>query len=783
MMRNYQIESDFAIAAPQTHVECASYVKMIVRCIQVLLILVITASAGSGTPAAVGTMSSTDDLKDKRIGVLLGSVYDTFASKAYPQATLLHFDTTSDLELAVSAGKVDAGISNEPALVEALRANDDLAMFGEPVVTLPVGFGFRKGNTELRDAFNRFLAGIKQNGVLADMVERWTKKQETRMPEIPAPKPGAGILVIAVSAAGLPFDAVQDGRNIGLNIELAERFAASIGKEIKFSQIPFAGLIAANATGKVDMIAAAMYITDERKQRIDFSDPYFEARGRAFALKANIGGAAPQTASGAARPLLSSTADLRDKRIAVQLGTVYDLYASNTFSGSTVMQFNTFQEVTLAVSAGKADAGLSDIDTFNEVKLANKDLVAFGKPIFTSEVAAGFAKSSKDLRASFNAFLKTIRENGTHADMADRWMTKRNTHMPEIPAPSSTNGTVVVGVSSGGFPFEAVQDGELTGYEIELAKRFAAYIGKELRLVDVDFGALIPALASGKIQVIIADMFVTEERQKQIDFSDAYFTQDSVAFTRVANTVAHGDSPVQQHSPSFTERIAASFRSNILAERRYLLLWDGLKSTALISIFSTIFGTALGAIVCFMRMSRLSVLRGPARLYIAVLRGTPIVVLLMMIFYVVFGSLDINPVIVAIIAFGMNFAAYVSEMFRAGIESIDRGQKEAGVAMGFSPLQTFGYIMLPQMVQRTLPVYTGEFVSLVKMTSVVGYIAVQDLTKAGDIIRSRTFDAFFPLIMVTVLYFVIAGGLMQGLRYLERRTDPKFAQRKGAVAR
>jgi polar amino acid transport system substrate-binding protein len=498
-------------------------------------------------------------------------------------------------------------------------------------------------------------------------------------------------------------------------------------------------------------------------------------------LTPTAGSEALNTAAGAVRPLLSSTDDLRGKRIAVQLGTVYDLYAASTFPNATVMQFNTFQEVTLAVSADKADAGLSDIDTFNEVKRTNTDLVVFGKPIFTSEVAAGLSKSNKELRASFNAFLKSIRENGTHADMVDRWMTKRNTRMPEIPS-SSTNGTVVVGISSGGFPFAALQDGVLAGFDIEVARRFAAYVGKEPRLLDHDFGALIPALASGKIDVIIADMFVTDERQKQIDFSDPYFEQESVAFTRVANTVAPGDGADERHEPSFVERISASFRSNIIAERRYLLLWDGLKSTVLISVFSTIFGTALGAIICYLRMSSLAVLRGLARMYIGLLRGTPIVVLLMIIFYVVFGSLDINPVIVAIIAFGMNFAAYVSEIFRTGIESIDRGQREAGIAMGFSPLKTFAYIMFPQMVQRTLPVYKGEFISLVKMTSVVGYIAVQDLTKAGDIIRSRTFDAFFPLIMVTVLYFVIAWGLMQGLLYLERRTDPKL-RRRVAVAR
>ena len=136
---------------------------------------------------------------------------------------------------------------------------------------------------------------------------------------------------------------------------------------------------------------------------------------------------------------------------------------------------------------------------------------------------------------------------------------------------------------------------------------------------------------------------------------------------------------------------------------------------------------------------------------------------------------------VAVIAFGMNFAAYVSEMFRAGIGSVDKGQSEAGTAMGFTKPQTFGFIVLPQMIQRVLPVYKGEFISLVKMTSIVGYIAVQDLTKAGDIIRSRTFDAFFPLILVAVLYFLISWVLMQALDHLERVTDPKYRRRRAAA--
>jgi len=151
----------------------------------------------------------------------------------------------------------------------------------------------------------------------------------------------------------------------------------------------------------------------------------------------------------------------------------------------------------------------------------------------------------------------------------------------------------------------------------------------------------------------------------------------------------------------------------------------------------------------------------------------PVLVLLMLIFYVVFASVDISPVLVAVVAFGLNFAAYAAEIFRSGIEGIDKGQTEAGISLGFTRTSTFIYIVMPQMIQRVLPVYKGEFISLVKMTSIVGYIAVQDLTKASDIIRSRTFDAFFPLVMVAVLYFAVSWVLIQLLDFIERRTDPK----------
>jgi polar amino acid transport system substrate-binding protein len=286
--------------------------------------------------------------------------------------------------------------------------------------------------------------------------------------------------------------------------------------------------------------------------------------------------------------------------------------------------------------------------------------------------------------------------------------------------------------------------------------------------------------------MIISSIYITEERQKQIAFSDPYFETGSKAFALKENLAAAGGNSAQQNSdaaverPSFFGKIADSFDSNIVQEKRYVLILDGLKTTMVISILATIFGTLLGALVCFMRMSKLRLLRIPAKIYIDILRGTPVLVLLMLIFYVVFASVNISPVLVAVVAFGMNFAAYAAEIFRAGIQSIDRGQTEAAIAIGFTPMRSFIHIILPQTLQRILPVYKGEFISLVKMTSIVGYIAVQDLTKASDIIRSRTFDAFFPLIIVAVLYFVIAWLLTLGLERIEIMTNSRSRRKVAA---
>ena len=157
------------------------------------------------------------------------------------------------------------------------------------------------------------------------------------------------------------------------------------------------------------------------------------------------------------------------------------------------------------------------------------------------------------------------------------------------------------------------------------------------------------------------------------------------------------------------------------------------------------------------------------RTYLTVIRGTPVVVQLLIIYFVIFGSVDIDKVLVAVIAFGINSGAYVAEIFRAGIMSIDKGQMEAGRSLGLSYFQTMRTIILPQAFKNVLPALGNEFIVLLKETSVSGYIALQDLTKGGDIIRSQTYDAFFPLIAVALIYLAVVMFLSALMGKLERR--------------
>lgn len=449
---------------------------------------------------------------------------------------------------------------------------------------------------------------------------------------------------------------------------------------------------------------------------------------------------------------------LADKRIGILTGSAGDNAARQRFPGAQIFDMDNIVNATSALRSNKIDAVVYERTTLREIAGKNPDLAVLEESVQLVDVAVAIKKGNPRLLNAVNQAITDLENDGTLDDMKKRWFVGGS--LPAMPKfdPPSSRETLRVGTEALMPPFEFVDQGnQISGFDIELVERIGQALGKKAVVSNMNFPALIPSLQSGKIDLAISCFNVTEERRQKVDFSRPYHAGDIAAMVRNPG----GGSLLGGAFNNFT----TSFHSNIIAEQRYLLIAGGLKTTAVISVCSVLAGTLLGAFICLLRMSKKRILNGAARVYISILRGIPVLVLLMLVFYVIFASVNINPVAVAVIAFGMNFAAYVSEMFRTAIESIDKGQKEAGIAAGFTAWQTFFYIIMPQAARRVLPVYKGEFISLVKMTSVVGYIAVQDLTKAGDIIRSRTFDAFFPLVMVALLYFAISWLLVLALDY------------------
>lgn len=698
--------------------------------------------------------SSIEDVSQGTIGVLLGSSQDHYITEHYKDARILRIDISTDLATALNAGSCDVAIFDQSEAMELIKAHPNFGILQKELFNTSYGIGFNPQTPELRQAFNRFLEEIKGNGVYEQMKQRWTGDlEQIEMPEIPLPDQGAPLRV-GTTGMSIPFSFISHGEYIGFDIELTRRFAAYLKRPLKLELMNFGGLIPALSSRKVDLIANNIMITPEREKEIDFSDIYFETPSAVVTTRQhlspepNASDSFPQTA----QPAKRSLSDFAGKKVGVMMGSTHDAYISQRHPDIDIMRIETEADLLLALQGERCDAVLMDNVSFKTAQKRYKNMAILEEAVYTETSGVGFNYDNTGLRDQFDSFLKEIQNNGLYDEIYERWITHTEiAKMPQLQLPKEGKA-LKIAITGTSMPFSFMKNGQLVGFDVELLSRFAEKINRPARFETINFGGLIAALSAGKVDIISAAITINEERAKSVAFSEPYFLSKATLASLAVPTASQANA----RQKNLIERTKDSFYNNLIAEKRYMLILDGLGVTLLISVLASLSGTLLGAGICFLRMSRNKCSRMLGKGYISLMRGTPVLVLLMLMYYVVFAPFEISATTVAIITFACNFAGYVSEMFRSSIEGIDKGQREAGIALGFTKVQTFIHIIMPQAIRNVLPVYKGELISLVKTTSIVGYIAVIDLTKASDIIRSRTFDAFFPLIMVAVIYFVIA---------------------------
>ena len=435
-------------------------------------------------------------------------------------------------------------------------------------------------------------------------------------------------------------------------------------------------------------------------------------------------------------------------RVGISQGSAAEGIVQKHYPQAELVYFLDNSSAYLAVAQGKIDAYVFDV---KQMRLALESGVS-GVHLLdetldeTVRVAVGISPVSKipDLQQKLNRFIG------------------------EIPAPEAPGLRLTVGTTGIVPPYSYYVGTERAGLDIELAYRFVAWLGADLEFRTYDYGSIIAAAAGGDVDCIMANLNVTPERAETLPFSDLLYEEKLGVMVR-------GEAPemAEAGKGSILEQLSASFEKTFLREERWRLFLEGVKTTLLITLLSILFGTAAGFGVYMLCRNGNPLANRITRICIWLVQGTPMVVLLMILYYVVFGSLRISGAAVAVIGFTLTFGSAVFSLLKMGVGAVDPGQYEAACALGHSRLHAFFRIVLPQAIPHVMPAYQGEITGLIKATAIVGYIAVQDLTKMGDIVRSRTYEAFFPLIAITLIYFALEGLFSFAGRRIRLRVDPR----------
>lgn len=455
-----------------------------------------------------------------------------------------------------------------------------------------------------------------------------------------------------------------------------------------------------------------------------------------------------------------SLEDLKGHTVAVTGGSSTELFLSE-YPGIDLLRIG-MGEIVIAVQSGQADYAMMQEVQFDANHLEEKGLKKYLSGYQKGISGLAFRQDDTLHCNLFNRFLEEFKESGEYDRWNKDWIHSADSMALAMnPAPEEGE-PYVVGITLS-FPFVFLADETVSGMEIDIMNRFCAQNGLCPEYQVVEFPALIPSLTAGKIDVILSHLQITEERAQQVLFSEPYYEGAACCFGRDPDAPA----PKQGLVQSFKN----SVKVNLLDNDHWKILLDGLQVTLEISLFALLLAVLLGIVFCYFRMRRSRWISGFMKYFTDTIRGIPVLVILMIMFYVVFAKSHVTGTLISICSFGLFFGAGFSELFRSGMLSVDKGQWEAGAALGLHKFQVFRLIALPQALRHVVPVFKGEVISLFKNTSIVGYVAVIDLTFAGGIIRTRTFDAFFPLILVSLIYILLSRIIGHALDALERSVN------------
>lgn len=466
---------------------------------------------------------------------------------------------------------------------------------------------------------------------------------------------------------------------------------------------------------------------------------------------------------------IKSVKDIKGRNIGILQGTMFEDIAYTEFPTSNVTILNSYAELLAALEAGKIDVFFADDPTAKVLCEENDSIAILDGFLDKESYGPIFSKTEKgyNLSCKFNVFISEISSNGKLETLQRKWIKSgaeaRTFDSDLLESLDDHNGVIKVSANEDSVPFIYIKNNRVTGFEIELIYNFCRKNGYGLDIEYVSADAMISNVENKKSDMAIGFISYTEEREEKFYFASPEYVGGAVALIKSGEAEKTGNA---------LEQLMLSFEKTFIRESRWKMFLEGIGITFLISTVSCVIGTALG-IVFF----TLSYYLNKRKTYDAIISNTiatiirriPIVILLMILYYVVFGTIDVSGIVVAIVAFTLEFAISQITVLNDSLKAMGDGQADAAISLGYTEMQAFFRYVLPQAHRKASASYRDEFINLVQSTSVVGYIAVEDLTRVSDLIRTHSYEALFPLVSTAIIYLILIWFLIAIVKFIGNR--------------
>ena len=701
--------------------------------------------------------TSIEQLEGKKVALWPGSKFEKYTTEVLPSAEQLALGEINVMAEALATGKIDSFGYDSAFLKFMNKQGYSFTYLPDYECELNYGFCFAdttNGRKYLSE-FNEYLAEIKNSGKLFALQEEWifSGNEQALKEPLNSWDCSKGTVKAYTTGLSMPFSYIYDNELSGYEVALLADFCKEKGYKLDAEIATFDAMLAGVQTGSVDLGFQTIEITEERQETMLFSSPTYTGSTVYYVL-----------ADPATKAKYSDLDELNGLKAALLVGSIDDLIVDERCPDSERLYFNTNNDCVLALNSGKADYCFADELTAYAFVESVDGIAVIDQSAYDQPIGAIFSKTSEKgqkLKTQFNKFVIEMKESGELDNLRNIWLHDSTTR--KLPKRDFSGIEINIAINPTNIPYLFVSEEGYSGYEIELVEIFCEKYGYIPTYMNLDFSGILPSIQTEKADMAVAMVCKTEERTQSVDFSEIYTYEGMYAIVPTAG----------KNNDSFISSIKKSFYRTFIEENRWQLIVNGVFTTIEITLLSAIFGTIAGFIFYMLSRKNLKILNKILNILSRIIAGLPMVVILMIFYYLIFQKSNIEGVYVAIICFSLSIALSVYSDLRTSVLAIDNGQIEGAYSLGFTDIATFFRIVLPQAMQQFMPRYKANMIALINGTAVVGFIAVQDLTKMSDLIRARTYEAFFPLISTAIIYFILGALLTLVVKKIEFNFIPE----------